>query len=189
MASRFTRWAAVLLALGLASCGSSKVAQCNSFAEVINDAQAFKNEFESDIDSFTQQASGAQSLGDIQAAATQYIGAVDTVVTNIDGMVGSLNGLELPDEELAQYRDEYVTIITGSGDELQVASEAMQLVAEAESEQALGNVLEEFQSKANSAFTNLQALSTQEATLVTNINGYCGAEAPIEAPAEGEAAE
>lgn len=186
MASRFSRWAAVFLALGLASCGSSQVAQCNSFAEVINDAQAFKNDFESDIDSFTQQASGAQSLADIQAAATQYIGAVDTVVSNIDGMVTSLNGLELPDEDLAQYRDEYVTIITGSGEELQVASEAMQLVADAESEAELGNVLEEFQSKANSAFTNLQALSTQEATLVTNINGYCGAEAPA---AEEEAAE
>ena len=65
-----------------------------------------------------------------------------------------------------------------------MASEAMQLVANAQSEEELGGVLEEFQAKANSAFTNLQALSTQEATLVTNINGYCGAEAPAEAPAE-----
>ncbi|MEL6248251.1 MAG: hypothetical protein AAFR15_09580 [Cyanobacteria bacterium J06627_15] len=185
MALRFSRWAGIFLALGLASCSASKVSQCNSFAEVINDAQAFKNEFESDIDSFTQQASGAQSLEDIQGAASQYIGAVDTVVTNIDGMVTSLNELELPDEELATYRDEYVTIITGSGEELAVASEAMELVAGAESETELGNVLEEFQQKANSAFTNLQALSTQEATLVTSINGYCGAETP----AAGEAAE
>lgn len=61
----------------------------------------------------------------------------------------------------------------------------MELVAGAESETELGNVLEEFQQKANSAFTNLQALSTQEATLVTSINGYCGAETP----AAGEAAE
>ncbi|MEM9165147.1 MAG: hypothetical protein AAGC54_19030, partial [Cyanobacteria bacterium P01_F01_bin.4] len=100
------------LALGLSSCGASKVAQCNSFAEVINDAQGFKDEFESEIDGFTQEAAKAQSLEDIQGAATQYIGAVDTVVGNIDGMVSSLEGLSLADEQLAQYRSDYVDIIS-----------------------------------------------------------------------------
>jgi hypothetical protein len=175
----------LVLVLGLASCSASKVAQCNGFAEVINEAQGFKDEFEAEIDSFTQQASGAQSLEDIQTAAGQYIGAVEKVVGNIDGMVTSLNGLELPDEQLASYRDEYASIIASSGEELQVASEAMQLVADAKSEADLGNVLEEFQGKANQAFTNLQSLSVDESTLVNNINTYCGAEgADTAAPEE-----
>ncbi len=178
-------------ALTLTSCGPSTVAQCNAFADVINQAQVFKDEFEAEIDSFTQQAQGAESLTDIQTAASQYIGAVDKVVGNIDGMVTSLNDLELADEQLSQYRDGYADIITGSAQELQVAGEAMQLVADAKSETDLSNVLEEFQSKANNAFTNLQNLSEDEATLVTDINSYCGsdtpyveAEAPAEAPAE-----
>ena len=182
-----------LAALTLASCGPSKVSQCNAFADVINQAQVFKDEFETEIDSFTQQAQGAESLGDIQTAATQYITAVDKVVGNIDGMVTSLDGLDLSDEQLSQYRDGYADIISGSAQELQVAGEAMQLVANAESETDLSNVLEEFQGKANTAFTNLQTLSQDEATLVGDINGYCGAEVPVgtegEAPEETPAAE
>ncbi|MDV3351678.1 hypothetical protein D0962_09705 [Leptolyngbyaceae cyanobacterium CCMR0082] len=168
-----------LAALTLASCGPSKVAQCNAFADVINQAQVFKDEFETEIDSFTQQAQGAESLGDIQTAATQYISAVEKVVVSIDGMVTSLGELELADEQLSQYRDGYAEIISGSATELNVAGEAMQLVANAESETDLSNVLEEFQGKANNAFTNLQTLSQNEATLVNDINTYCGAEVPI----------
>ena len=170
----------VLAALSLASCGPSTVAQCNSFADVINQAQEFKNEFETEIDSFTQQAQGAESLGDIQNAASQYIEAVDKVVGSIDGMVVSLNELDLSDEELSNYRSGYADIIAGSAQELKVAGEAMELVANAESETDLSNVLEEFQGKANNAFTKLQTLSQDEATLVSNINTYCGAEAPDE---------
>ncbi len=168
-----------LASLTLVSCGPSTVAQCNEFADVINQAQVFKDEFETEIDSFTQQAQGAESLGDIQTAATQYIGAVDKVVGSIDGMVTSLNELELADEQLSQYRDGYADIISGSAKELNVAGEAMQLVADAKSEADLSNVLEEFQCKANTAFTNLQTLSQDEATLVNDINTYCGAEAPV----------
>ena len=168
-----------LAALTLVSCGPSTVAQCNEFADVINQAQVFKDEFETEIDSFTQQAQGAESLGDIQTAATQYIGAVDKVVGSIDGMVTSLNELELADEQLSQYRNGYADIISGSAKELNVAGEAMQLVADAKSEADLSNVLEEFQGKANTAFTNLQTLSQDEATLVNDINTYCGAEVPV----------
>ncbi len=180
-----------LAALMLTSCGPSTVTQCNAFADVINQAQVFKDEFETEIDSFTQQAQGAESLGDIQTAASQYIDAVEKVVVSIDGMVTSLNDLELADEELSNYRNGYADIIAGSAEELNVAGEAMQLVANAESETDLSNVLEEFQGKANTAFTNLQTLSQNEATLVSDINTYCGAEVPAEgeaAPAEGEEA-
>lgn len=173
-----------LAALTLVSCGPSTVAQCNEFADVINQAQVFKDEFETEIDSFTQQAQGAESLGDIQTAATQYISAVDKVVGSIDGMVTSLNELELADEQLSQYREGYAEIISGSAQELNVAGEAMELVANAESEADLSNVLEEFQGKANTAFTNLQTLSQDEAALVNDINTYCGAEVPVGAQEE-----
>ena len=181
---RFSRsFLPVLAALALTSCGPSTVAQCNAFADVINQAQEFKDEFETEIDSFTQQAQGAESLGDIQTAAGQYIEAVDKVVGSIDGMVTSLNELELTDTELSSYRDGYADIIAGSAQELRIAGEAMQLVAGAKSETDLSNVLTEFQGKANDAFTNLQTLSQDEATLVTDINTYCGAEVPADAAA------
>ena len=167
-----------LAVLTLTSCGPSTVTQCNAFADVINQAQVFKDEFETEIDTFTQQAQGAESLGDIQTAASQYIDAVDKVVGSIDGMVTSLNTLELPDTDLSNYRDGYAEIIAGSAKELTVAGEAMQLVADAKSETDLSNVLEEFQGKANTAFTNLQTLSQDEAQLVNDINTYCGAEVP-----------
>jgi hypothetical protein len=169
-----------LAALSLVSCGPSKVAQCKQFADEINQAQEFKDEFETEIDSFTQQVQGADSLEDIQAAATKYISAVEKLVGSIDGMVTSLNGLELVDDQLSDYRKGYADIIAGSAQELNVASEAMQLVANAQSETDLSSVLTEFQGKANTAFTKLQTLSQDETTLVEDINTYCGAEPPAE---------
>lgn len=170
--------------LSLVSCGPSKLEQCKQFANEFSQAQILKNEFETEIDSFTQQVQGVDSLGDISAAATQYISAVEKLVGGIDGMVVSLNDLELSDRQLIEYRDGYADIMSRSAQELNVASEAMELVGDIESETDLSNVLEEFQGKINTAFVNLQNLSQDEAALVGNINTYCGAEAPVDTEAE-----
>lgn len=163
------------LLLALASCGG-RVSQCNQFADVINQSQSFKTEFESKIESSMTQASGAQNLKDLQAAAGEYTAAVNQVTGEIDGMVQSLEGLNISDEQLDEYRDRYTTTIRDSKEALTTASSAMQLVTEAKSEDEFRKIFDSFQTRANGAFSNLQSLSAQEAELIGQINTYCGAE-------------
>lgn len=172
---------AVLL---LAGCGPSKVSQCNNLAEIVNQTQGFMSEFETEIQSFSQNASQVKNLDDIKAAASQYTAAVDKVVTDLDGLVGDLRGSDLKDETLVKFRDDYVGVVEGFRTSLQQASEAMTLVVQVPSEAELPGRIEESQTKTMEAVSSIEQLSQTESQLISGVNTYCGASAE---PAEGVA--
>lgn len=183
---------AVLL---LAGCGSSKVAQCNTLAEVVNQTQAYMQEFETDIQAFSESAAQVKNLDDIKAAASEYTLAVDKVVTNLDGqLVNDLESASLQDETLSAFRDEYVEVVRGFSTALQEASRAMELVVAVDSEDALPEAIERSQEQTVNAVAAIETLSQTEAQLINEVNAYCGAaptseSAPEPAPAPESAPE
>lgn len=164
-----------IAALLIAGCGPSKVSQCNQLADVVNQTQGFMQDFETEIQSFSQNASQVNSLDDIKSAADQYTQAVNKVVTNLDGMVTDLEETELKDETLIQFRDEYVEVVQGFSDALGDASGAMELVVSVKSEADLPGRIEESQQKTMSAVSAIESLSETEAQLISDVNSYCGA--------------
>ncbi|PZO20327.1 MAG: hypothetical protein DCF25_06770 [Leptolyngbya foveolarum] len=164
------------LLFGLASC-SNTVSQCGQFANVINQSQDIKKVFESEIESAKIKASGAKDLAELKTSAQEYTAAVGTVTSQIDGMAQELSGLTLADEQLDEYRDSHVVIISQYKAALLSASEAMQLVIDAKDENAFRGIFDDFQTKANSAFSDIQALNEQESGLIEQVNTYCGQEA------------
>ena len=52
--------AGAAIALILSGCGESKVTQCNRLAEVVNQTQSFMQEFEAEIQSFSNNAAAVQ---------------------------------------------------------------------------------------------------------------------------------
>lgn len=183
------RGVGLLLPLLLLGCGSSKVAQCNQLAEVVNQTQGFMQEFEAEIQTFSESAAQVKNLDDIKLAASQYTTAVDKVVTNLDGLVGDLQATTLRDEDLSQFRDEYVEVVQGFSTALTDAREAMDLVVQVESEAELPAKIEESQQQTMTAVASIETLSQTESQLINEVNGYCGAAQPVEpvAPAEPEA--
>lgn len=173
---------AVLLVVG---CGPSKVSQCNQLAEVVNQTQGFMQEFETEIQSFSQNAAQVQSLDDIKAAASQYTTAVDKVVLNLDGLVGDLQGTDLNDETLMQFRNDYVGVVQGFSSALQEASGAMDLVVSVGSEAELPASIEESQKQTMEAVNAIEDLSQQESQLISQVNGYCGASSSAAGGAAG----
>lgn len=165
----------LLLPLLLLGCGSSKVAQCNQLAEVVNQTQGFMQEFETEIQTFSESAAQVKNLDDIKLAASQYTTAVDKVVTNLDGLVGDLQGTTLRDEDLSQFRDEYVGVVQGFSTALTDAREAMELVVQVESEAELPARIEESQQQTMTAVSSIETLSQTESQLINEVNGYCGA--------------
>ncbi|MFE4106376.1 hypothetical protein [Almyronema epifaneia] len=180
--------AGIAIALTLAGCGESKVTQCNRLAEVVNQTQGFMQEFETEIQSFSSNAASVQNLDDIKAAAGQYTTAVDTVVTNLDGLVTDLEETDLADETLVQFRDEYATVVQGFSSALQQASQAMELVVNVESEAELPASIEASQQQTVEAVNQIEQLSQTESEIINEVNTYCGAATPVE-PAEGSSVE
>lgn len=171
-----------LVALLLVGCGPSKVSQCNQLAEVVNQTQGFMQEFETEIQGFSQNAGQVKNLEDIKAAASQYTTAVDKVVENLKGLETDLQATELKDETLIQFRDEYIGVVQGFGQALQQASSAMDLVVNVGSEADLPGKIEESQKKTMEAVSAIEQLSQTESRLISDVNTYCGAAQP---PGEG----
>lgn len=170
------RWLGSVLLFGLTSC-SNTVSQCGQFANVINQSQDIKKDFESEIESAKVKASGAKDLAELKTSAEEYTAAVETVTSQIDGMAQDLSDLNIADEQLDEYRDSHVVIISQYKEALLSASEAMQLVIDAKDENAFRGIFDEFQAQANSAFSDIQSLNGQESDLIGQVNTYCGQEA------------
>ncbi|MEO0490749.1 MAG: hypothetical protein AAFW84_15890 [Cyanobacteria bacterium J06635_15] len=179
--------AGTAIALTLAGCGESKVSQCNRLAEVVNQTQGFMQEFETEIQSFSNNAAAVETLDDIKAAATQYTEAVDKVVGNLEGLSTTLSGTDLSDETLIQFRDQYAEVVNGFSGALQEASSAMDLVVNVESEAELPTRIEESQQKTVAAVSQIEELSVTESTVIAEVNSYCGATAPAESGTESGA--
>ncbi|MDJ0702132.1 MAG: hypothetical protein QNJ46_02530 [Leptolyngbyaceae cyanobacterium MO_188.B28] len=162
------------IALILSGCGESKVTQCNRLAEVVNQTQGFMQEFETEIQSFSNSAAAVQNISDIKNAATQYTEAVNKVVTSLDGLASDLKTTELSDDSLLGFRDSYIGVVQGFSKALTQASKAMELVKTVDSEAALPARIEESQEKTMEAVSSIEELSITESNIIDNVNQYCG---------------
>ena len=155
---------------------SNTASQCGQFASVVNQSQDIKSDFESKIESAKIKASGATGLAELKTSAQEYTAAVETVTGQIEGMAEELSQLPIDDEQLDEYRDSHVIIISQYGEALISASKAMQLVIDAKNEDEFRNIFDKFQTQANSAFNDIQSLNAQESDLLEQVNTYCSQE-------------
>lgn len=152
------------------------VSECNQFAASVNRNQAIMATFEQEIATFSSNASQAETLEEITAAAAQYVEAVDEVTTNLDDLAGDIASLDFADGQLATYRDSYVTVVVGFNNALDVVSDAMAMVAAAATEDQLSDSLESVANNASTAIEQIEALAVDESNLIDDVNLYCGVE-------------
>lgn len=150
--------------------------ECNQFAASVNRNQAIMATFESEIETFSANASQAETLEEITAAASQYVEAVDEATTSLDDLANDLEALNFTDSQLTTYRDGYVTIVVGFNAALNVVSEAMGVVAAATTEAQLSDSLESVASNASTAIEEIETLAIDESNLIDDVNLFCGVE-------------
>lgn len=165
-----------LLLLALTSCGQP-ASQCQQLITLINDSQPFAQDYEQSINTSLGKVSSAQNLPELKAAASDYMGTVQDASVGSSNLARSLSELSITDEQLNSYRDRYVAVATQWSNALVSAREAMQLLAEADSEEAFQREFDRFQAKTNSAYSLLQSVDNEESQLIEGINSYCQQEA------------
>ena len=151
------------------------IEECNQFADVVNRNQEILEAFEAEISRFSTRATEAETLDEIRQAASQYVDAGDEVTDNLAALATELDGLAIADGELSVYRNDYVTVVDGFSEALDVVSGAMAGVADSESEAELSENLEAVQTDTTDAIEQINELAIDESDLVDNVNGYCGA--------------
>ncbi len=161
-----------LLLLGLASC-SPQVSQCNQLITAINEAQVFDAEYEQAIEAALAQLNSAQNMAELQGGAGVYIATMQKASTQSDLLAQSLAAIELEDEQLKEYREGYATAAAQWSRTFSNARDAMQLLADAENEEAFRSVFGRFEAQVNSAFSALQTIDTEAAQITEGVNAYC----------------
>lgn len=161
-----------LLLLGLTSCDSG-MSQCGQLINTIREGQSFGAEYEQSVETALAQFSSAQNLTDIKAAASDYTAAVQKASDQSSALAQELGALELEDEQLTEYQQRYTTVTNQWSTALSTAKDAMQVLADVESEDAFRAEFGRFQAKTESAYSAIQAISAEEAQLVEGINAYC----------------
>lgn len=169
----FSKTALILFSAFLLSSCSTAASQCKQFADVTQRYQSLRDDFEADIKSSQIKASGAQNLKDVQAAAAEYTAAVDDTTSQLEAMVQDLSKLDITDPQLNEYKENYVIALTGSKAALATAGDAMQLVVEAKTEDALRDVFNDYQTKGNRAYDDILSMDAKESATVEQVNEYC----------------
>lgn len=151
------------------------VEECNQFAEVVNRNQTIFEAFEREINSFSDNVSQAETLDEIRAAASQYVSAVDDVTVNLETLATDLEDISFSDNDLAAYRNDYVAVVSGFNNALEIVSAAMAGVAASSTDAELSENLEAVQTDTTEAVDQIENLAAEEASLIAGVNDYCGA--------------
>jgi len=161
-----------LVLIGLTSC-SGNVSQCKQLSTPINDANAFVQAYEQDMDKALAQFSSAQNLGDINTAASDYINAVEKARGQLNALVQETSNASIEDEQLNEYRQQYVALLGQWTTALETARDAMQPLMDVTTEEEARSVFGRFQAQTDSAYSAIQVIDSQESALVEGINAYC----------------
>ena len=156
----------------LAAC-NSPASQCRQVADAIRQSQAARETFNTEIEAAQLKVSSAQNIEDVKAAATDYIAAVRSINKALEGTLQDLGNVNAEDTQLNEYRENYIITLNGSKAALSSAGDAMQLVLDAEDEEALRGVFSTHQTKTNRAYDDILAQDAKESALVEQINAYC----------------
>lgn len=147
--------------------------QCNALAPVVNQTQEIMVEYEATIRAFSQSAAQVRNLGDIKTAARLYTTAAGRLVSQLNSLVSSLEGIFLENETLRDFRDNYILVTQGFSREIQEARQAMDLVVNVPSEHDLPSTIQQTSSQTRRAVDNIVGLSQRESQLINNVNVYC----------------
>ncbi len=161
-----------LILIGLTSCGG-RVSQCKQLVTPINNADSFVQEYEQDMDKALAQFSSAENLSDMNAAASSYVRVVNNVLGQLNALVQETSAVNIEDEQLNEYREQYVVSITQWTTALTTARDSMAELASVATEAEVPSMFGRFQAKADSAFSAIQTIDTQEAELIETIVAYC----------------
>lgn len=152
-----------LVAVLIASCGPSKVAQCNAFVEAVNKEQALSDQFFE----AQQQLGEAQDEASILGLAT----AAKEYSEQVNGIIQEVAALELEDETVIDFQQRYVEQQTQLQDGILTTANAMEQIGNGQI--TTPEQIQTIEQQMNDATTKVTEAEQQIETIRTDYTTYC----------------
>lgn len=190
--------ATAAIALFASACGNTKAAQCEKLIDAINEGVALAEDFEQKNKEFF--ASQPQNPTEAAKVVNDAAGVVDTLVADLKNVGSELSEMELKDEQLVQYRDDYSKNLTEFSGGLEKGTSALRdmgTILTSISDVKPGDITQDkakqLTDDIRAAESNIQAAGKTSQTagnevdkIAKEINTYCGRETPAEGGDDGE---
>jgi len=154
-----------LFLLLLASCGPSKVAQCNEFVEVVNKEEEIAETFFA-----AQQELDEGFSNQDEAAISNAAAAIQDYSLEIDAIIDEVASLELEDETVSELQERYVQ---SQGKLSEGIVEVAQLMEKAGSGEITPDQLQEFEADMTAAQTKIAEAEAEVGSIQVDYAAYC----------------
>jgi hypothetical protein len=165
---------AAICALSLASCGVTKVAQCNSLSTVVNRAQDITKKvkgMEGDID---KEFARAKDPASVQTATKKVAGMMTDIKGDITQLSKDLEAVKLQDEKLVGFQTEAVKNYNSGTKALDEMIKGMETLSSIDlTNSASAGKAKEASGTIEAAAKTLGTMDTKEAEIAKAFNGYC----------------
>ena len=157
------------LAIGLASCGEAKVAQCNRLIETINKSQAIGQEY-------AKANAGQNPSPEV----------MENLATQMKGLAADVGGVKMADAQLKEFQGRFAQVYSDLSQASERLAAAQKKVAELDRKQqaedgpanseAIFKESKQIEKNISDATKVTDRVAQDEQQLVKDLNAYCTAE-------------
>lgn len=166
----------VTIAGALISCTPSKVSQCNKLSNTVNKIRPIAEQFQQEGKNFEAAAKTAGAKNDLKgfkAAASNSANAFNQLISQLDGLVKEIQGVDLKDETLVGLQTRYVQNATAINTAFKDTSTALTTISKIENSPKGLKELESAGKNLSQTAGKMNTLVQEETRLVSDFNSYC----------------
>lgn len=163
----------VTLASLLASCGESKVAQCNKLVDQVNKLEPLGKQFEQEATTLEKSFNKAKSLKEVTATAGQAATTIDKFATNVDANLKELKVIELEDEKLKGFQGSYVKVVEDLNQGIRDMGQALGTMSTLTEKPEDLKKLTKISSEIEVSTKKLDTAEKESSKVISELNSYC----------------
>ncbi|NJM45542.1 MAG: hypothetical protein HC860_04660 [Alkalinema sp. RU_4_3] len=165
---------AAVCVFSLASCGITKVAQCNSLSTVVNRAQDITKKVKGMEGDIEKEFASAKDPAGVQAATKKVAGLMGTIKDDVTKLSKDLEAVKLQDEKLVGFQTRAVKNYNDGIKAMEEMIKGMETLGSINlTDSASAGKAKEASSSIEAAAKTLNTMDTTEAGIAKEFNGYC----------------
>jgi hypothetical protein len=158
----------------LAGCAPSKATQCNTLANTVNQGVALGKKLQGFGDGLGNKFRSAKNINEFQSVAKETVGAIDSMVGEIDQFSKSVAAVELKDTSLIGFRDRAVANYNLSATTLKSMSANFKEISTAKLEPGNAEQLKSRLNALQESAAKMTEVDNEEKKISSEFNTYCG---------------
>jgi uncharacterized coiled-coil DUF342 family protein len=167
----------MILASALVGCAENKASQCNKLSSTVNKIRPIAEKFQQEGKTFETAAKAAGAKNDLKAfksAASSSAESFTGLITQLDGLITEIKGVDLKDEKLVGLKQRYVDNATAINTAFKDTSTALTSISKIDESPKGLQALQKAAGNLTETASKMNVLVQEETKMVSDFNEYCG---------------